>query len=89
MTTEDLLLPSDGSWLFIPLTTSSTMVFNNHGDDLLIRFGSTSTSSGFRLSPMDTIVCSESIYVRLTQKYSQSDGEIVRYSPISTVNVTR
>ena len=82
MTTEDVVLQTNGNWTAIPLTTTATVLYNCAGVDIMLRFGIGSTSNGFKLKPCATMVIDETIYVRPQLKHS---GEI----PVVKLNVTR
>lgn len=70
MTTEDITVPQDGSWLGIPSLGGSTIIFNNTNKILIVRLGVTSVSEGMRLRPEQTMMFDETIYV----KYTLNDG---------------
>lgn len=65
MTTEDIQLPTDGSWLGIPMTGTYTIVHNGTIDTMLVRFGSSSNSFGMKLKAEDTLIAEETVYVRM------------------------
>ena len=66
MLTEDFSLPSNGDWLVVPLTSSSTVIHNSSGVSVYIRTGALSSSKGLSLNPNEKLIVEETIYVRAT-----------------------
>lgn len=63
MTTIDILLPSDNSWIGIPFTSSQTIIFNQSGQDCFLRYGNSSTN-GIRIENNQTVIVDETVQVR-------------------------
>ncbi len=64
MLTQDFILPTNGDWLALPLTSTFTVMNNVSNLSLHIRFGVSSTSLGFMIEPGDTMIAEETIYIR-------------------------
>lgn len=79
MITEDLVLPTDGSWLVIPLTGTATVINNSGQYTFFLRLGGLSTSRGFMLEPNTTIIVDETVYI--------TAGNMSNSNP--TIGVTR
>lgn len=76
MLTEDLFLPSDGSWLGIPPLDTDTIVYNGSDKECLIRFGASSHSYGMILMPEQVIIVDEIVYVRIRRPSGGQSGTI-------------
>lgn len=76
MTTEDIPLQMDGSWLGIPLTSEQTILFNGSGMECYVRFGAGSTSFGMKLADEQTLVVDETVYVRPKNPIAGMQGSI-------------
>ena len=66
MTTEDISVPFDGSWLGVPLTTTQTLIFNPNADPFYVRMGASSSSIGFLLHGGKTAIADETVYLKAT-----------------------
>lgn len=76
MLTEDITIPKDGSWTEVTLTSTITIIYNDSGVDMMVRFGASSTSNGIRLSPGDSMSVDESIYIRPSTLGRASTGTL-------------
>lgn len=76
MTTEDIPLQMDGSWLGIPLTSEQTILFNGSGMECYVRFGATSSSYGMLFANEQTLVVDETVYIRPKNPHVSSSGSI-------------
>jgi len=64
MTTEDFELPTTGEWLVVPLTAAQIIVHNAGQTPVKVRLGASSSSTGMVIEPKETIVTSETVYIR-------------------------
>ena len=64
MITEDFRVPTDGSWLGLPMISDHTIVHNGTHSEIYARFGSSSESYGIKIAEGDTIIVDETVYVR-------------------------
>ena len=76
MTTADMAIPQDGSWLGIPTLGGSTILYNASTQHLLVRLGSTSTSYGMKLFPDQTMMFDETVYVKPILDGSERSGSL-------------
>ena len=63
MTTEDIEIANDGSWVKVEITTTQMTITNMSGVEMRVRFGDTSTSKGFILNPNDTVIVDTDVYI--------------------------
>lgn len=63
MTTIDILLPFDNSWVGIPFTSSQTIIFNQSGQDCFLRYGS-SSANGIRIEKNQTVIVDETVQIK-------------------------
>ena len=78
MLTEDLQLPSDGSWIAIVPLDVDVIVHNASNRDCMVRLGALSTSYGMLLEPGITIMVSETIYVRAKKFPAEGSIRVTR-----------
>jgi len=64
MITEDLNPPLNGDWLVIPLVSDIVIIANTGSIPIFLRLGSTSSSSGFPVTPNETYKFDETVYVK-------------------------
>jgi hypothetical protein len=76
MTTEDIALQQDGSWVGLPLLGEQTIIFNGSGMDCYIRFGAASTSYGMLVANGSTVVVDETVYVKPKNPHVSSAGSL-------------
>ena len=78
MTTEDIRLPEDGSWLELAPVDTDIIIHNDTGRECLVRFGAASTSSGMPLVPDETLIADETVYIRSKVFPSQGSLRVTR-----------
>ena len=63
MTTEDIRIPNDESWVELAAVNNNIVIHNGSNIEYKIRLGSTSTSYGMVLTPNGTVVADESVFI--------------------------
>ena len=76
MITEDITIPSDGSWVTITATSLMSSIYNKGPHAISMRMGEESTSEGFIVAPSQMVVIDETCYVR-SQKISSLSTYLV------------
>lgn len=66
MITEDVQLPSDGSWMAIDVgSIGEAMLYNGYNRECMLKFGDTSESVGMIIESEQVVKVAEMVYVRL------------------------
>lgn len=71
MTTEDITLNTDASFLLIPTLTRMS-IYNGSGRNIKYRFGALSTSSGATMKAGNTLIVEEDIYLATSTPFTNS-----------------
>ena len=77
MISTDFLIPLDGNYHQIELTSSSMIVYNTTGVRIKFRYGALSNSIGMILEPQQFISVSETIYIQAPTDYRGSPSALI------------